>query len=188
MEEIERYFADKSIHDFDPAIFGSSDQTPAAVLILLVYFREKWNILFTRRTSKVRTHQGEVSFPGGSYEQEDRALLKTALRETWEEIGISPDCIKILGELNPYKTISNFLVYPFVGKLTCELNFDMQSDEVERVFLIPVDWLKDKAHFYEDEYTLDGHTFRKVIHYKDYDGEHLWGLTARITQEILSLR
>jgi 8-oxo-dGTP pyrophosphatase MutT (NUDIX family) len=166
---------------------ASSGESTAAVLILLVKENDEWSIVYTRRTNGVRTHQGEVSFPGGGYEKQDESFCQTALRETREEIGVDPNCIKILGGLDPTKTISNFLVYPFVGILTCQMEFTINPDEVERVFLIPMKWLMDQSNFYEREHKADQQVFRRVIHYKDYDGEHLWGLTARITQEVLAL-
>lgn len=164
-----------------------NEQSPAAVLILLVKYNKKWNIIYTRRTHSVSTHQGEVSFPGGTYEEEDKMLLRTALRETREEIGIKSDNIKILGGLDPFKTITNYLVYPFVGVILDLVKFKINENEVERVFLIPIEWLKDKSNYYEQDHHIDHVMVKKVLHYIDFDNEHLWGLTARITQHLLGL-
>jgi 8-oxo-dGTP pyrophosphatase MutT (NUDIX family) len=172
------------IEDKFPGDFNAS--TAAAVMILLLKMNGDWNILYTRRTQTVKTHQGEVSFPGGSFEQGDHSLWQTALRETREEIGASDNCIEFLGSMNPTKTITNFLVYPFVGLLNCASEFVMNPDEVERIFTIPVQWLKDPKNFYEEDFLLYGKETRRVLHYKLFDGEHLWGLTARITQELLN--
>lgn len=166
---------------------SSAEYSAAAVLILLVEINAHWNILFTRRTNEVSTHQGEVSFPGGAFEKGDISLLHTAIREAKEEIGVDIDCVQILGRLGIHQTISRFSVYPFVGILTCEPIFDLNKAEVERVFLIPVDWLKDEKNFYMLDHDVYGHIVKNVLHYYDYEGEHLWGLTARITQELLEI-
>jgi 8-oxo-dGTP pyrophosphatase MutT (NUDIX family) len=187
MDEIEKRLAGKLLQNTKNIEEFTEIESAAAVMILLVNTENEWNIVYTRRTSGVRTHQGEVSFPGGAYEKPDLSLDKTALRETWEEIGVKPDCIRLLGGLNPIKTISNFIVYPFVGITNCSPVFKINIDEVETVFLVPVNWLKDDANKYEQDLIIDEHIVRRVIHYVDYHGEHLWGLTARITQEILAL-
>lgn len=158
----------------------------AAVLILFVCVDEEWNILFTHRTNKVRTHQGEVSFPGGAYETGDTSLSKTALRETKEEIGIEPESILLLGGMDPYKTVTDYNVYPFVGILKWPFKIVLNKDEVENTFLIPLVWLNDPNNFYQKDHVLQGSTIRKVVHYRDFNGEHLWGFTARLTQEVLN--
>lgn len=162
-------------------------ESAAAVLILLVKDDDDWKIVYTRRTTGVRTHQGEVSFPGGSYEKGDDTMVQTALRETFEEIGVEPECIRILGGLDPIRTISNFMVYPFVGIMECVPEFVINPDEVERLFMIPLKWLENHENFYEQDHLVENRFVRKVIHYHDYEGEHLWGLTARITQQLLEI-
>jgi len=162
-------------------------ESAAAVMILLVNDHGNWNIVYTHRTNGVRTHQGEVSFPGGAYEAEDESMVQTALRETYEEIGVDSECIRVIGGLDPIRTISNFMVYPFVGILECVPEFVINTDEVERLFMIPLNWLENPENFYEQDHLVENQYVRKVIHYRNYDGEHLWGLTARITQQLLEL-
>jgi len=158
----------------------------AAVLILFVHYEGNWKILFTRRANGVKTHQGEVSFPGGSWEPGDASLAETALRETREEIGVAEERIKLLGEMDPHLTVYGYTVFPFVGVLDSLSNFIISTDEVERVFSIPLEWLLDRENSYTMDHELFGKKVKQVLHYKDYDGEHLWGLTARITQDILA--
>lgn len=161
--------------------------TAAAVLILLVKVNDQWNIIYTRRTNGVRTHQGEVSFPGGAYEKSDSSLVQTALREANEEIGVRSESITVLGGLAPYTTISKFRVYPFIGILNGTFEFTINKDEVGRVFFIPVDWLNNPKNYYIKEHIINDIHVTNVIHYVDFDGEHLWGFTARVTQQILEL-
>jgi len=157
----------------------------AAVMILLVKKEEQWNILYTHRTNEVKTHQGEVSFPGGVYENQDRSMLDTALRETKEEIGIDADSIRILGSLSEFNSIHGLKVYPFVGILESTVNFMINKSEVEKIFFIPIDWLKNPKNHYEQPYQVSENIIRNVLHFKDFDHEPLWGLTARITLDLL---
>lgn len=157
----------------------------AAVLILLVNHEGNWDILYTRRTNGVKTHQGEVSFPGGAWEPGDSNLAKTALRETREEIGVAEERIKLLGEMDPHLTVYGYTVVPFVGILDSMSDLEINTEEVDRVFSIPLDWLLDRENYHTMDHELFGKMVKQVLHYKDYDGEHLWGLTARITQDLL---
>ena len=164
---------------------NNHDQILAAVMILFIEIDNTWFIVYTRRTNGVSTHQGEVSFPGGGYEAGDRSLVETALRETHEEIGVDAGCIQVIGSLKPMCTISGFFVYPIVGILNCVPCFSVNHEEVERVFTYPVEWLAEPANYYERDYEIEGKPIRKVIHYRDRDGEHLWGLTAKITLDVI---
>ena len=98
-----------------------------------------WNLLFTKRTSGVAKHQGEISFPGGAAEESDTDLIQTALRETCEEIGIDESGIDILGVLEPIPTISNFCVLPVIAIVNWPVKLTINTDEVEKIILIPVD-------------------------------------------------
>lgn len=159
----------------------------AAILIPLVREDGEWSLLFTRRSRTVATHQNEVSFPGGSYEPADGDLLHTALREVWEEIGVDPKDISIFGYLPATFTVTQFKVYPFVGVVNWPLKLNLSTDEVDSVFTIPVDWLSDERNYYQADYYSEKFGLRNVIHYRDYKGEHLWGYTARVTQQLLGL-
>lgn len=163
------------------------DNTCAAVLIPIVCRESQWSLLFTRRTANVSSHQNEVSFPGGSYEKSDVTLENTALRETFEEIGVEKERIEILGRLPISNTITGFNVFPYVGILAEPLSIRMNKDEVDSVFTIPVTWLEDPANYYEADYISPQFGIRKVIHYREYKGEHLWGYTARMTLQLLML-
>ncbi len=159
--------------------------TSAADKILLGKKDDQWNLLFTRRTNGVKTHQGEVSFPGGAWEEGDLTMADTALRETREEIGVAEERITLLGEMDPHLTIYGFTVFPLVGIIESLQDFETNTEEVERVFFIPLAWLLDSDNVYTMDHELFGKKVTRVLHYKDFDGEHLWGLTARITQDLL---
>lgn len=161
---------------------------PAAVMILLVRANSTWNILFTQRTENVRDHKGQVSFPGGAWEQEDLCLRDTALRETVEEIGIKPEDVQVIGSLSPEKTVTGYYIVPFIGLIEWPYPFKLQEQEVERVFVLPLDWLKDEANQEEREFTVpDRNIKRKAVFYKEKDGYLLWGITAMLTIRLLEL-
>lgn len=165
----------------------SPDISCAAVLIPLVFVENEWHLLFTRRSGHVASHQNEVSFPGGSYDSRDRDLKSTALRETYEEIGIRSDEISILGALTFSITITGFKVFPYVGIINWPTELIINASEVHSVFTIPIRWLMDSKNYYESDYFNPSFGIRKVIHYHEFQGEHLWGFTARLTQQLLEL-
>jgi 8-oxo-dGTP pyrophosphatase MutT (NUDIX family) len=159
----------------------------AAVLIPLLCHGDRWHILFIRRTETVQDHKGQVSFPGGAYEPEDADMQATALRETWEEIGIPPAEVNLLGTLPVFNTISSFAITPVVGQIPWPYPLKPEPAEVSRVFTIPIEWLAGPAHWSEKPYVRPNGRQEKVIFFDHYDGELLWGITARITLDFLKL-
>ncbi len=154
----------------------------AAVLVPLVRLYDEWHLLFTRRTDRVESHKGQVSFPGGACDEGDQTPEDTALRESQEELGIQPKDVRILGRLTNLLTISSYRVTPVVGVIPWPYVFHVQNVEVARVFTIPIDWLAEGSHKWH--FGIPG-TQRQVICYHPYDGELLWGATARITVDLL---
>jgi 8-oxo-dGTP pyrophosphatase MutT (NUDIX family) len=166
---------------------GVSGLRKAAVLIPLLCDGDRWHLLFIRRTETVQDHKGQVSFPGGAYEPEDTDMQATALRETWEEVGIPPAEINLLGSMPVFNTISSFAITPVVGQIPWPYPLKPQPAEVSRVFTIPVEWLADPAHWSEKPYMRSNGRQENVIFFDKYDGELLWGITARITLDFLKL-
>ena len=156
----------------------------AAVLIPLVWYEEEWHLLFTRRTDTVESHKGQVSFPGGACDEGETTAEQTALREAEEEIGILPKDIRVLGKLSNLITITYFRVTPVVGVVRWPVVFRVGAHEVARVFTIPLAWLANPANRWQFE--MPGRT-RSLIAFHPYDGELLWGATARMTVDFLSV-
>ena len=160
----------------------------AAVLILLIHHDNEWSILFTRRTETVEKHKGQVAFPGGACEKNEVRAEETALREAWEEIGINRNDVNILGKLNPIETITGFLVTPVVGIIPWPYKFTISQEEVSRVFTIQINWLIQPSNWEETTFTREGYKNNySLITYKAYDGEILWGASARITHNFLKI-
>ena len=125
---------------------SASDLRPAGVLIPLICQDGEWQVLFIRRTESLATHKGQVAFPGGGSEAVDENIESTALRETYEEVGIRQENIHILGRLDTLKTNSGFLVTPIVGAVQIPIQLKLQPEEVARAFTIPLSWLADASH------------------------------------------
>lgn len=154
----------------------------AAVLLPLMRFDDQWHVLFTRRTDRVESHKGQVSFPGGACDEGETTPEQTALREAEEEIGVNPADVQVIGRLSRLITISNFRVSPIVGVIPFPYAFKIAGVEVARVFTIPLLWLANRNNYWEFPF---GNSDRSLIAYHPYDGELLWGATARMTVTFL---
>ena len=157
----------------------------AAVLIPLLPQGEEFCFLLTQRTDKVETHKGQISFPGGLYEDSDRNLLQTALRETWEEIGLASEGIHILGEFDEYLSITGLIVTPFAAWIGGPLNLAPNPDEVDAILKVPFSIFQDGRYLRVETRVRLG-VERKVYFY-DFQGKEVWGLTAQIIRDFLRL-
>ena len=159
---------------------------PAAVLVPLYEREGEYWVLFTKRTQKVEHHKGQISFPGGARDEGDRELVDTALRETFEEIGVRPEDVEILGELDRMGTFtSNFLITPFVGIIPYPYEFTIARDEIEELVEVPMSALLDEKNYREEHQVYEGRTY--VASFFEYKGKVIWGATARILKQFLDL-
>jgi 8-oxo-dGTP pyrophosphatase MutT (NUDIX family) len=154
----------------------------AAVLVPLLWQDDQWSLLFTRRTDRVESHKGQVSFPGGGCDPGETTPEETALREAWEEIGLEPGRVRVLGRLANMITITSFRVTPVVGVIDWPAVFMVGQHEVARIFTIPLSWLADTRNRWE--FPVPGRN-RSLIAFHPFDGELLWGATARMTVDFL---
>jgi 8-oxo-dGTP pyrophosphatase MutT (NUDIX family) len=168
-----------SLKQSDP----KSDLPKAAVLIALTD-EENPEVIYTLRSNKVSSHQGEVSFPGGMQEESDSSLIMTALRESEEEIGLPQNCVKILGSLDTMVSRFNVSVTPFVGVIPGDVELNTSSEEIEACFKVPLSFLLKDKRYRNDEVNRNGETFYMPA-YK-YSSYVIWGLTAMITVNFLN--
>lgn len=161
---------------------------PAAVLLPLFRLNGDWRLLYIRRAEFAGDrHSGEVAFPGGRCEHGDRGPAATALREAQEEIGLDPHQVELLGELCPFRTVSDYLVTPVVGCIPWPLDLHPDPAEVARVFSVPLHWLNESAHRRVRTWPSADHPqARDVVFFDEFDGERLWGVSARITLDFLA--
>lgn len=159
----------------------------AAVLALLYPRDGIPYLLFTRRSSSLRAHRGEISFPGGSHDPTDSSLAATALREAWEEIKLEGDRVEMLGSLPPlFTVVSNFWVTPIVGWLAGGLPpLTPNPDEVEEIIEAPVTALADPAIFHTETWVRGG--MAREVHFYDYGPYRIWGLTGHMLSTLLAL-
>ena len=165
------------------------EETPfpkAGVLIVLKNFGEYKkdpHIIFTKRSSKLSSHPGEVSFPGGKFEEQDSNLLATAVRESEEEIGIKKLNLEHLGKLPYLISKHNIEVHPFIAALKEDQEF-IANEEIESIFTVPVSYLKNNQNAHIHEFNRQNHNVRiSTWHYNEYV---IWGLTAMIAAEFIN--
>jgi 8-oxo-dGTP pyrophosphatase MutT (NUDIX family) len=157
---------------------------PAGVLVPLFVQEEELRVLFTQRTLTVKAHRGQIAFPGGVRDPEDSTLLATALRESFEEIGLAPGTVEVLGWLSGVATITGYHITPFVGLIPHPYDFKPSPREVKRLLTLPM------ADFYPPErwssgpYIFQGRTTR--VCYWQNGEEVVWGATARILLNLLA--
>ena len=156
----------------------------AAVLIAITDSKDP-ELIYTLRSNKVGSHGGEVSFPGGMYEKEDKDLKNTALRESEEETGLDKTKVNILGPIDTVVSRFNVSVTPYVGIVPSNIELNDNSDEIEAYFRVPLSFLlKDKRHR-NDEINRNGDKFFMPAY--EYDSYIIWGLTAMMTVDFLNI-
>jgi 8-oxo-dGTP pyrophosphatase MutT (NUDIX family) len=157
---------------------------PAAVLLPLFLQNGKYHLLFTKRTNHLLHHGGEISFPGGALNPEEEPE-QGALRETWEEVGIHPAHVEILGLLDDFYSIHHYLVTPVVGLIPGDYPYSVNPDEIERIIEAPVSHFLDPAVLRIEPRQWQEQSFM-VRHY-DFRGDDVWGLTAAILAQFLEI-
>ncbi len=175
-------------YDVPPELL-SDDAREAAVLVPLLRIDEAWQILFIRRTHfEGDRHSGQVAFAGGKRDDEDESLLATALREAEEEVGIVASDIELLGHINHHHTISEFQVRPYVAVMPWPYTLKPDDVEVARVFTMPLSWLAEDSNYRtEQRHHPQSQRPWPVVYYDLYDGEMLWGATARMTLSLIDV-
>jgi 8-oxo-dGTP pyrophosphatase MutT (NUDIX family) len=157
----------------------------AAVLIPLFKKGQNCHIVFTKRSDNVRYHKGEISFPGGVFDEEDAELQRTALREAFEEIGLKEHDVQIIGVLDDIITVTQFIVTPFVGLFPYPYPFKLSAIEIAELIEVPLSALLDEDCFSERE-IIRG-TGKEVVYAYQYENHIIWGATARILKQFLEL-
>lgn len=164
---------------------NSNNFRQAAVLIPLLEAEGRWHVLLTRRSQELVEHRGQVAFPGGAREQGDENLQWTALREMYEEVGVEPHDVQILGSLGDMPIITGYMVRLFVGEIPWPYELSINTDEVESAFVVPLDWLADPRHHTIKYRSYAGREI-PVIYFDQYNGYQLWGASAEMTLALLS--
>ena len=164
---------------------NSQIQKRASVIIPLLEVECEVFVMLTQRSKRLRSHAGEVSFPGGKKDQLDANSLETAIRETREEIGLPKEKIEIIGTLDQILSLHHYLVTPFVAIIPGDFVPIPNEDEIDAVFKVPLSFfMKNDQHWTEEFET----PFAKVIvHHFEFEGFDIWGLTAKLILRLLEI-
>ncbi len=157
---------------------GHDEFRPAAVLVPLFWKNDEVYVLLTKRSEQLKHHAGQISFPGGGFDESDITIRQAAIRETHEEIGVESKDIEVVGYLDDVETISGFYVTPFVAILKEGFNIKINHDEVSEVFSIPLRYFLDEANCEKKSAEFKD----KMVNYYVYPHEKhtIWGVTAEI--------
>jgi 8-oxo-dGTP pyrophosphatase MutT (NUDIX family) len=175
-------------YDVPPELLNA-DAREAAVLVPFLRIEDAWHILYIRRANYPGDrHSGQVAFAGGKRDDVDDDLLSTALREAEEEVGIAASDVDVLGYINHHHTISEFQVRPYVGVMPWPYGLKLDEIEVARAFTIPLNWLAQTSNYRtEERQHPESNRPWPVVYYDLYDGEMLWGATARMTLSLIEI-
>lgn len=167
-----------SVHLQHPAFKAS------AVLVPIIDDGGSAALVFTVRSTQLKKHTGEISFPGGAFDMyKDETLFDTVLREASEEIDLKPDQVTILGELDDFGTVSGYILHPIVASVTPPYDFSPNEGEVVEIFTVPVDFFQDPANFSERD-TIVGKLQYPVYSFQ-YSQYNIWGATAYVVVQLL---
>lgn len=162
-----------------PVLWPQDDLRAAAVLVPVMNRLDGFTLLFTLRTGRMMRHAGQISFPGGRVDPDDGGPVATALRETWEEIGLPPDHVSILGQLPPATTpTTGYVVTPVVGLVEPDFVPNLNPEEVQEIFEVPLGYILDPANIGLEERVLEEKTYQSYL--IQHQGHRIWGLTARV--------
>jgi 8-oxo-dGTP pyrophosphatase MutT (NUDIX family) len=161
----------------DPRQIACTTDIRAAVMVPIFEQKDQLHIVLTKRTDNMKAHPGEISFPGGMYEERDSDTRKTALRECCEEIGVKASDVEIIGRLDDERTLTGFVITPYVGIIPYPYTFKISQKEVAYLIHLPYEHLKENAPVREETSYRGEIETVDALYYKD---ERIWGATCRI--------
>jgi 8-oxo-dGTP pyrophosphatase MutT (NUDIX family) len=165
--------------DLNPEFLGDLAVMPpprAAAVLVPIMLRPALTVLLTQRSHALKHHAGQISFPGGRVDPEDKSALDAALREAWEEIGLPVDRVEPLGYLDSYRTGTGFQIVPVVGLVRPGFTLALDAREVSDAFEVPLEFLMDPANHRKDSREWRGR--RRFSYAMPYRERYIWGATA----------
>lgn len=158
----------------------------AAVIVPLFFTSRGLELLFVQRSLDLNHHAGQISFPGGGKDPDDKSLQDTALRELKEEINLHPEKVEILGRLSDHFTyVSNYLITPYVGYLNSLDGLEPDRSEITRFIQVPLNHLKNPQYKRQELWDWEGQKIK--FSFYDYEDITIWGATGRILDEFLKI-
>lgn len=177
IERISLALSNKPPHDLLPGDLvegGEGDHREAAVLVAITD-RQEPGLILTQRREDLRTHAGQVAFPGGRIDDGEDAVA-AALREAHEELGLNPALVRLLGAADRYATVTGYCVTPVIGVIPPDLELAPNPDEVADWFEAPLDFVLDPAN--QQRMTAEYRGRMRHYYQINWQGRHIWGATA----------
>jgi 8-oxo-dGTP pyrophosphatase MutT (NUDIX family) len=174
----------KALRARSPQAIAGNGHKPAAVLIPIQERRDGDYLVLTKRADHLRTHKGQISFPGGRVDAGDADVIETALRESREEIGLDPTCVRILGRLDEFTAGYGLVVTPVIGVIPADCEFRIDPAETTAVASVPIRSLMEPPNFTMNDYLSPGGHPSYHFYINGWD---VWGVTARIIVQFLEL-
>ena len=162
-----------------------SSLRPAAVLLPILVGDVPEKLLLTRRSDKLRRQPGDIAFPGGAVDPGDPTALHAALRESCEEVGLLPEHVNVLGQMDERATVTGFRITPFVGTVDGPYPF-RTNHEVDVLIEVPIETLRDPDILEVENRRMPDGSMRDVYHYH-FEGHDIWGITGQLIKDFLDL-
>lgn len=175
-------YGDHSLNPDLKAIFANARLRDAAVLIPVVDRGDEASVILTKRTEKLRSHSGQVAFPGGRIDPTDPTPEFAALRETEEEIGLSQDFIEVVGRMPDYVSGSGFRISPVLSVVKPGFMLTINEDEVDDAFEVPLSFLMDPANHTKSSRVWQEQ--ERFFYTMPFGERHIWGVTAGIIRTL----
>ncbi|WP_161982171.1 NUDIX hydrolase [Dictyobacter alpinus] len=169
-------------------IEGQQEKARKAAVLLPFFLQDnELHLVLIRRASTLRSHSGEIAFPGGKVDPTDHSVVMTALREAHEEIGLQPELVQPLGVLDPvFTVVSNYLITPVVAYLPQGVGeLVLQESEVAELVIVSLARLADPSIAHTEQWTRNNQT--RTVHFYDYGHHRIWGATGRIIASLFDL-
>ncbi|NVM55733.1 MAG: CoA pyrophosphatase [Candidatus Helarchaeota archaeon] len=168
-----------------PLVLDPPEFRHSAVLMPIFSEGDTIKFILTKRAESLKHHKGEISFPGGGQEKEDKDLVETALRETEEEVGVKREQIKVLGRIDDLFTITRYIITPFVGIIYENVECCSNDAEVAELLYVPLDLFLSNEKFHEKSWIRNGTNYPLYYYFwKDYE---IWGATAYIINQFIEI-
>ena len=168
--------------DLGPYARWEGPPRDAAVLIPIIEHDREPMVILTVRTAHLSSHAGQIAFPGGKIDKEDRGPVAAALREAEEEIGLEPKPVRLIGELSPYLTGSGYRVVPVVAEVAPAQRLTPNPYEVDDVFEVPLSFLMDPANHLRQSRKWEGRD--RYFYAMPFGERYIWGVTAGIIRSL----
>lgn len=185
-DALARPAGESSDFDLNPVLLPDTRILRAAAVLIAVWLRpDGARLILTKRSSHLKHHPGQIAFPGGKVDAGDSGPEAAALREAWEEIGLPPDRVEVLGRLPAHETVTNYMITPILGLIRDDFSPVPEAGEVDEVFTVPLAHVLDRENFVIEGRVWKGQPRRYfAVPYGPY---YIWGATARILRNLAEM-